>query len=303
MGRPGGDRGGGGNLTGARTKLQPVRQAAAALTLSLRFVPVRGWCPGDVSASGTGAPRRPETSRWVPVGPTSTGMPVRVPRSGPGCGPEWPVRSQNYVTASELRPAGFCPWLQPGGNVAQSAAGQPRPTPGGHQQPVAAQLPAVAEDQHVIFAVAPRGHGLDAQGQLDAVTPQLRTERLAQRYGLAGQHVRGRLDQRHLTAQPPHDLGDLGADRAAAENEQPTRDGLHPGRLPVGPHPLQLAQARDRRQHRIPSRWPAPRALRCTAVRQPRPRPARPACQCRGSGRCPCPPARPAARRQSNWRP
>ena len=85
---------------------------------------------------------------------------------------------------------------------------------GGDEQVVTAQLAAVLEGQDVVLAVAPRGGRLHAEDQLDAVAAQDFAERLAQRRGLAGQHVLGGLDEGHVAAQAAHGLGHLGADRA-----------------------------------------------------------------------------------------
>ena len=183
------------------------------------------------------------------------------------------------------------------------AGGHPRAPPGGDEQPVAAQLAAVVEDQHVVVAVAPGRDRLHAEDQLDAVPSQLLAEGVAERRGLAGQHVLGPLDQGHVAAEPAHDLGHLGADRAAAEDQQVTRHGLHAGHLAVGPHAVELAQPGDGRDDRIRAGRHHHVRARCSACRPPRPRRARPARRCRGSGRCPCPPASAAARRRSSWRP
>ena len=104
----------------------------------------------------------------------------------------------------------------------------PRAPPGGDEQVVTAQLTAVPQGQDIVRAVAPRGGGVHAEEEFGAVAAQHLAERVAQRRGLAGQHVPGPLDQGHLAAQPPDRLGHLGADRPAAEDEQAARDGLHP---------------------------------------------------------------------------
>ena len=69
--------------------------------------------------------------------------------------------------------------------------------------------------------------------------------------GSRDEHVLGALDERHLAAEAANGLRHLDADRPAAEHEQPPRDGLHAGRLAVGPDALELAQARDRRHDRV----------------------------------------------------
>ena len=111
----------------------------------------------------------------------------------------------------------------------------PRAPAGGHEQLVAAQLAAVFERQDVVLALAPSGGGVHTEKELDAVPPQNLAKGLAQRRGLAGQDVPGRLDQCHLAAQTAYGLGHLGADGPAAEYEQAPRDGLHAGHFAVGP--------------------------------------------------------------------
>jgi hypothetical protein len=59
------------------------------------------------------------------------------------------------------------------------------------------------------------------------------------------------LDEHDLAAELAHRVGHLDADRPAAEDEQAVRDGLHAGRLAVGPDAVELAQARDRRDDRV----------------------------------------------------
>ena len=130
-------------------------------------------------------------------------------------------------------------------------AGHPRTTAGGDEKVVAAQLAAVVERQYVVLAIAPRGGRLDPEEELNAVAAQDLAECLAQRRGLPGQDVRGPLDQGYLPAQAPHGLGHLGADRPAAQDQQPPRDGLHAGHLAVGPDAIEFAQARDGRHHGI----------------------------------------------------
>ncbi len=69
--------------------------------------------------------------------------------------------------------------------------------------------------------------------------------------GSRAEHVLGPVDDRHLAAEAAHGLRHLDADRPAAEDQQPPRDGLHAGHLAVGPDAVELAQARDRRHDRI----------------------------------------------------
>ena len=80
-------------------------------------------------------------------------------------------------------------------DVLQAQSLDARPAAGGHQQPVAAQLLAVGELEHVVVAVAARGGGMLAEVQLDALGGERLAERLAQRLGLARKDVIHALDQ------------------------------------------------------------------------------------------------------------
>jgi hypothetical protein len=116
---------------------------------------------------------------------------------------------------------------------------------------VAAQLAAIVEGEDVVRTVTSRGGRVHAQQQLDSVVAEHLAKRLAQRRGLAGKYVSSGLDEADLATETAHCLRHLGADRPAAEDQQPPRDCLHPGHPAVGPHTLKLAQAQDRRHHRI----------------------------------------------------
>ena len=105
----------------------------------------------------------------------------------------------------------------------------------------------------VLVAVAPRVGRVGAEDELDPVAAQDLAERLAQRRGLAREHVPAALDQHDLAAEAPDGLRHLHADRPATEDQQAPRDGLHARHLAVGPHPVELAEARDRRDERIRS--------------------------------------------------
>ena len=135
--------------------------------------------------------------------------------------------------------------------VSRPSPRDPRAPAGGDEQPVAAQLAPVVELEDVVLAVAPRGGRVRGQHELDALAAQNLAERLAQRRRLAGEHVLGHVDDHRLAAEPAHGLRHLDADRPAAEDQQAARNGLHRGRLAVGPDALELAQARDRRHDRI----------------------------------------------------
>ena len=64
-----------------------------------------------------------------------------------------------------------------------------RASSGGHQQMIAAQLPTVAQRQHEVLAVAGGGGRLHPERELDPVRSQRLGQSLAQRRGLAGEHV------------------------------------------------------------------------------------------------------------------
>src|SRR5436853_454636 len=75
----------------------------------------------------------------------------------------------------------------------------------------------------------------------ERVVDQPRRERL-----LAAEQARQRLDDRHARAETRPRLPQLGADDAAAEHEQPLRDGTGGRRLPIRPR-RGLREPRDRR--------------------------------------------------------
>src|SRR5512132_1934215 len=98
---------------------------------------------------------------------------------------------------------------------------------------------------------SPRGGGVLPEPQLDSVLAQGLAERRAQRRSLARQHAVGALDERHLTAEAPHDLRNLDAGRPATQHEQAARDSLHARRLAGAPDALELTQSRYRGHDRI----------------------------------------------------
>ena len=121
----------------------------------------------------------------------------------------------------------------------------------GYEQVAAAQLVAVLEREHELVAVSARGGRVEAESELDAIAAQDLAHRLPERGGLAGKNVLATLDQRDLASEATHGLGHLDPDRTAAKHQHPPGDRLHPGRLAVGPGPLELAQAGHRRHDRI----------------------------------------------------
>ena len=62
------------------------------------------------------------------------------------------------------------------------------------------------------------------------------------------------LDDRYRRPEAGDSLGHLDADRPAAEHEQATGDRLHPRDLAVRPDPVELSEARDRRDDRVGAR-------------------------------------------------
>ena len=95
--------------------------------------------------------------------------------------------------------------------------------------------------------------------------------------------------------------GQLDADRAAAEDEQPPRDLLQPGGLAVRPDAVELAQAGDRRDHGVGAGRDHDVARRCRSRRRPARGPGRRAARCRGWTSMPalCAPREPGRRRRS----
>ncbi len=93
-----------------------------------------------------------------------------------------------------------------------------------------------------------------AEHQLDAVGAQGLAQRLAEGRRLARENVVGTLHERHLGAHAAHGLRHLHAHRPAAEHKHAARHFLETGDLAVGPHAVQVAQAVDRRYHRVGAR-------------------------------------------------
>jgi hypothetical protein len=130
---------------------------------------------------------------------------------------------------------------------------------GGDEQAVAAQLAAVLELEHEVLAaaslvaasLAPGGRDARAEHELDPVASQHLAERLAERRGLTRQDVLRALHHHRLGAEAPHGLRHLHADRPGPQDEHAARNGLHGGRLAVGPDAVELAQPRDRRDDRV----------------------------------------------------
>ena len=64
------------------------------------------------------------------------------------------------------------------------------PTPGGDEQPVAAQVTPVVELHDVVCAIAAYGRGVCGQDELNALLVQNLAERLTQRRRLPGKNMR-----------------------------------------------------------------------------------------------------------------
>ena len=99
-----------------------------------------------------------------------------------------------------------------------------RPPPGRDEQAIAAQLAAVVELEDVLGAVAAGGRRPRIQRELDAVAVQHLAERIAERRGLARQHVPAALDERDLSPEAANSLRHLDPHRPAPEDQQPPRD-------------------------------------------------------------------------------
>ena len=134
----------------------------------------------------------------------------------------------------------------------QADAVHARAPAGGDEQAVAAQLAAVVEGRArsrrrraARRSRARRGRARCRRGAAPRPAPR----RAARARGRARASAPSTSDD--LAAEAAHGLGHLDAHRPAAEHEQPTRDGLHAGRLAVGPDPVEVAQARDRRDERV----------------------------------------------------
>jgi hypothetical protein len=135
----------------------------------------------------------------------------------------------------------------------QADLGGPGPAAGRDQQLVGFQLPGPVAEGHrgrPAFAVAADrgdlGAGADADALgLEGLADLGRGERL-----LAGQEALAPHDHGDLAAaEAPERLGELAADRAAAEHDQAFGDLVGPGGAPVVPRPG-LGQAGHGRDHR-----------------------------------------------------
>ena len=99
----------------------------------------------------------------------------------------------------------------------QAEAGDARAPARRHEQPVAAQLGAVGELQHELVALAPRGGGVAAEVQLDAVGGERLGDRLAERRRARGRAARS----------APSTIA----------TEAPIRTSAWPSSSPTGPPP------------------------------------------------------------------
>ncbi len=122
---------------------------------------------------------------------------------------------------------------------------------GRDEQALTPQLAPVVDLEDILLALASRCRRVRGQHELDAFASQHLAECLTQRRRLTGQHVLGHVDDRRLAAEPAHGLRDLDAHRPATEDQQAARERLHRRRIAAGPNAVELAQTRDRRDHRI----------------------------------------------------
>ena len=119
------------------------------------------------------------------------------------------------------------------------------------QEPLATQLGAGVQVDHVLVVFASRCGRPDVEEHLDAVSAQHLGESVTEGSGLAREKGRSAFDERDLATEAADCLRHLDTDRPATKDEHPRWHRLHPGHLPVGPDPLQAAQARDRRDQRV----------------------------------------------------
>ena len=124
---------------------------------------------------------------------------------------------------------------------------------GRNEKPVAAQFAAVIQHHDVVLAVPPGGGDRRGQFELDALAEQSLAKRLTQWCRLPGEDMFASLDDGRVAAETVDRLGHLHPDRASAEDEQATWNHLHAGRFAIGPHALELGQARNRRKDRVGS--------------------------------------------------
>ena len=120
---------------------------------------------------------------------------------------------------------------------------------GRHEQPVARHRRARLEVQHDIRPLLFHRHRAVADQDLDPVLFQVGQQSSACLGLLQGQESRSGLDDGHLRAEPGKALGQLDADRTAAEDDQPRRQLARDRGLAIGPvvDLVQTLDGRDRR--------------------------------------------------------
>ena len=128
----------------------------------------------------------------------------------------------------------------------QPDLGRGGPAADGDEQLIPRELTAVLErERHLSPAAGPGDRaGPDVGEQRHAVRAQAGADLLPGERLLAGEHARPGLDQRDRRAQRRVGLGELDADDAAAEHEQPRRHGARGRRLSVAPR-VGLGKAGD----------------------------------------------------------
>ena len=159
-----------------------------------------------------------------------------------------------------------CPWRR--------AAGR-RSAPGRRRSPRRSRSPSRRA------AIGVRG-----KLQLDTVSAENIAESVTQRSRLATEHTLGHVDDHRPAAKSAHGLRHLDSDRSTAQDQQPTRNGLHRCHVTTGPDalPTRVGRVSVGRQDR--PRLPGPHGRQCDARRRPRPRPALRAGQYPAEDRC-----------------
>src|SRR5215211_1714923 len=123
--------------------------------------------------------------------------------------------------------------------------------PGRDQQPVAAQVIALGELEHVLAVIHSHGGRVLTEAELYALGAERLAEGVAERLRLTRQKVVLALDERNRRAHAVHRLGHLHTDRSTAQHDHAARHLGEGGDLPIGPNSLGFREPRDRRDHRV----------------------------------------------------
>ena len=128
-----------------------------------------------------------------------------------------------------------------------------RPAAGGDEQPLAGELGSVLEAHHVVRSFARHTRGALAEVDSQRLTREGVGERFAQGAWLTWKDVLHSFDQVDVRAERRERLCHLNPHWAAAEDHDAGGNLARAGGLAVGPHPVELPEARDRRDHGLRS--------------------------------------------------